>query len=67
MVTDKTYIKQIEDKLSSNKVTLSLDERMRLLANLMIDKIIDDYQKGQLKFCSDNDILIMEHSKKQIK
>lgn len=32
------------------KETLSVDERMRVIANLMIDRILEDYKNGSLKF-----------------
>lgn len=32
------------------KEILSVDERMRVIANLMIDRIFEDYKNGSLKF-----------------
>ncbi|HCS79020.1 TPA: hypothetical protein DIV55_04740 [Patescibacteria group bacterium] len=32
------------------KVNASIEDRMRVFANVMIDKIIEDYRNGTLKF-----------------
>lgn len=61
MLEDKTYTELVKEKKTKVKVTLSLDERMRILANLMIDRIIDDYRNGQLKIVPESSNLIMEH------
>ena len=61
MTNESTYTDQVAQKKTKLKVTLSEDERMRIMANLMIDRILEDYRKGQLKFVTKSDKLIMEH------
>jgi hypothetical protein len=67
MSNEKNYVTQIEENKTKVKVTLDLDERMRILANLMIDRILDDYRKGQLKFVSRSSNVIMEHQNRDRK
>lgn len=67
MVDEKNYTNQVVENKTKVKVTLDLDERMRILANLMIDRILDDYKKGQLKFVSKSSNLIMEHQNRDRK
>ena len=61
MTDESTYIDLVVKKKTKLKVTLSQGERMRIMANLMIDRILQDYRKGQLKFITKSDNLIMEH------
>ncbi len=63
MISKNSYTELVEQNKSKVKVTLSLEERMRILANLMIDKILEDYRKGQLKFINNSGKVIMEHKK----
>lgn len=46
---DKQKIK-LGKRNKLNKVTLSDDERLNLLANLIIDRILEDKKNGVLKF-----------------
>ena len=51
----KIMADEIKDKakmpiIKLNNGTLSVDDRMRILANLMIDKILQDYENNTLKF-----------------
>ena len=41
-------------KQKPNNGTLDNDQRMRILANLMIDKILEDYRNNSLKFVPKN-------------
>ncbi|OGG02400.1 hypothetical protein A2Z33_05050 [Candidatus Gottesmanbacteria bacterium RBG_16_52_11] len=61
MSNNKSYTDQIVEKKTKFKVTLSQDERMRIMANLMIDRVLEDYRNGQLKFVVKSSNLIMEH------
>lgn len=41
----------------SYKVPLDIEARMRILANAIIDRVLEDYERGSLKFTSKNDTL----------
>ncbi len=36
--------------LEENKKELEIEERMRILANLIIDRVLDDQKNGKLRF-----------------
>lgn len=54
--------------ISNNKIavviTPDMEYPMRVLANHLIDRILEDQKNSSLKFMNGNDILIMEHQNK---
>ncbi len=57
---DKVIWSDFVDLVMSRDVPggkLSTDDRMRMLANLMIDRILEDYKNGHLKFTDKAHIL----------
>lgn len=67
MTNKKTYKDQIIENKTGFRVAMSQDERMRILANLMIDRILADYRTGHLKYVTESSNLIMEHNNRDRK
>lgn len=48
MAADKTVAE--EDLAIQNTLSLTVEERLELLANLIVDKIMEDQQNGELTY-----------------